>query len=125
MRKEVENWFKQAKKDLEAAEKNLKIKEYYITAFLSHQAAEKALKAYILFKKRVPAEGHSLIFLARLANVPKRFLPFLRKLSPQYFISRYPDIVEETPYELYDESQAKELLKIAKEVIEWIEKRLK
>lgn len=43
MREEVSNWWKQALKDLESASKNLEIKEYYVTAFLSHQAAEKGL----------------------------------------------------------------------------------
>ncbi|MBI3051858.1 HEPN domain-containing protein [Candidatus Woesearchaeota archaeon] len=52
------------------------------------------------------------------------FFPGLRKLSPQYFISRYPDVSEDVPYELYDESLASDFLKIAEEVIKWIAKHL-
>ena len=45
MRKEAENWWKQALKDFEVAGKNLEIDQYYIVAFLCQQAVEKGLKA--------------------------------------------------------------------------------
>jgi len=41
---EIENWWKQALRDLDAAEKNLGLQEWYITSFMSQQAAEKVLK---------------------------------------------------------------------------------
>lgn len=52
MRKETENWWKQAEEDLDSAQKNLEIKKYYLVAFLSQQAVEKGLKALILFKSK-------------------------------------------------------------------------
>ena len=41
MREEINNWLKQARKDLEVAEKNFQIKEYYASAFWCQQAVEK------------------------------------------------------------------------------------
>jgi HEPN domain-containing protein len=35
MKQEVRLWLKQAEKDLEAAQKNIDIEEYYISAFLA------------------------------------------------------------------------------------------
>ena len=96
------------------------------TAFYCHEAVEKALKAVILLKtKEKKIQIHSLIYLGKEACVPQSFFPGLRKLSPQYMLSRYPDVSEEAPYELYDEGSGKEFLGIAEQVIQWTEKHLK
>jgi|SRR3990167_1823653 len=125
MRKEVENWWKQAKKDLDSAEKNRSIAEHHLVAFLCHQSVEKALKSKIINASRVRyVEGHSLISLGREAKLPQEFFNGLRKLAPQYVISRYPNATEDIPYELYDDNASKEFLKIAKGVLLWIEKHL-
>ncbi|MDI6701480.1 MAG: HEPN domain-containing protein [Methanothermobacter wolfeii] len=125
MRREVYNWWKQAEKDFEGAAKNLKINEYYITAFLSQQAAEKSLKALYIHKKRAsPGSTHSLIFLANELNVPEEFMSGLRKLNPDFIITRYPDAAQGLPYELYDREIAEERLEIAGRVMEWVRKEL-
>jgi HEPN domain-containing protein len=125
MRKEIENWWKQGKNDLEKAKVLFKSKNFDGTSFFCQQAVEKTLKALILLKtKEKNIEGHSLVYLGKMARLPKTFFSGLKKLSPQYFISRYPDVTEEVPYELYDEKLAKEFLDIAEEVIKWIEKQL-
>ncbi|MGB9937848.1 MAG: HEPN domain-containing protein [Methanobacterium sp.] len=122
MREEVSNWWKQAQKDLESASKNLEIKEYYITAFLSQQATEKALKALYIHKlKESSGQTHSLIFLGKSVEIPDEFLSGLRKLSPDFVITRYPDVAHGVPYELYDEEIANERLNIAKRVIKWVQ----
>jgi HEPN domain-containing protein len=83
MRSEALNWWKQALKDLETASKNLEIKEYYVTAFFSQQATEKALKALYLYKlKESSGPTHSLIFLGKNVGIPEEFYSSLRKLSP-------------------------------------------
>ncbi|MBI1956191.1 MAG: HEPN domain-containing protein [Acidobacteria bacterium] len=126
MRKEIQNWWQQAEKDLEKAQWLYAGKHFDGTALYCQQAIEKALKALILMttrEKRI--EGHSLVYLGRAAKIPARFVPGLKKLSPQYFISRYPDMTEEAPYELYDESLAKEYLNFASEVLKWIRRQLK
>lgn len=126
MREEVDLWWKQALKDLEAAKKNFEIEEYYITAFLCQQSVEKALKALYIYKlKSTPGTIHSLVYLGKSVGVPKELETLLRKIQPDFVISRYPDIAQALPYELYDEDIAKERLEIAKKVIEWVERELK
>ncbi len=64
------DWLKQAKRDLENAEYELKGGYYEWPCFLSKQAAEKAVKA-VFQKLRVEAFGHSVAGL--LKRLPKRF----------------------------------------------------
>ena len=130
MRTEIEIWLKQAEKDLEAAEKNFKLNEWYLVAFLSQQAVEKALKALLLKKIKNPEmflERHSLVYLGKMAKIPSKFFPFLRELTKDYIVSRYPGAgsIDEPPYELYDESKAKNVLKKAKEILRWIKQQIK
>ena len=125
MRKEIDNWLKQANKDLEVAEKNFEIKEYYSAVFWCQQSIEKGLKALIINKTKDKAIGHSLVQLGKEAKVPNDFFSKLKKLSPQYFLARYPDASEDIPFELYDEKITKEFLDISKEVLSWINNQLK
>lgn len=126
MRKEIQNWWQQAEKDLEKAQWLCTGKHFDGTALYCQQAIEKTLKALILLSTREKRiEGHSLVYLGKAAKVPARFVPGLKKLSPQYFISRYPDMTEEAPYELYDEALAKDYLSFANEVLKWIRRQLK
>lgn len=125
MRNDIINWIRQANKDLEVAEKNFYIEEYYSSTFWCQQSIEKGLKALILHKTREIPLGHSLVKLGKIAKVPKDFISKLKKLSPQYFLSRYPDASEDVPFELYDENITKEFLDISKEVLEWINNQLK
>ena len=121
MRKEAENWYKQALKDFDSAEKNFKIKEYYLVNFLCQQAVEKGLKAvYIIQKKEIVPQTHSLIYLASELKTPKKFFSFLRQLNKEFIIARYPDAAYGVPYEMYDKEIAKNTLNKTEEVIEWI-----
>ncbi|MEK6937675.1 MAG: HEPN domain-containing protein [Nanoarchaeota archaeon] len=125
MREEIEHWWKQAENDLQKAEVLFKSENYDGVAFYSQQATEKALKAVILYLTKEKVVGHSLFYLGKQAKVPDEFLSELKKLSPQYFLSRYPDASEEIPYELYDHKIAQSFLEIAKKVLEWTKKQLK
>ena len=121
----MNNWLRQANKDLEVAEKTFKIEEYYSVVFWCQQAVEKGLKAVILEKTREKTIGHSLVQLGKEANVPAEFVSKLKKLSPQYFLARYPDASEDVPFELYDKEITKEFLSISEEVLSWINNQLK
>lgn len=125
MRQEIKNWWEQAKKDLITAENSLKSEDYYASAFWCQQAVEKSLKALILKKYRdkfIPE--HSLVRLGRKVRIPGNYLKGLKKLSPQYFLSRYPDATEEMPYELYEKETVFEFLEISKGVLKWIKNQL-
>lgn len=125
MREQVVNWKKQGKMEIESAERALTSGDFYLVAYLSHQAVEKLLKALILHRSHQPPPyTHSLIRLGKDAKVPRKFENSLRDLTPHYVLSRYPDASGEVPYELYDQRKAEAILRDAKEVISWIEKQI-
>ena len=125
MRKEIENWWLQAKNDLKKAEVLFKSTYFDGCAFFCQQSVEKSLKSFILSKTRVKSfEGHSLIALGKTAGVPESFYPGLKKLSPHYFLSRYPDVTEDVPYELYDQKNTLELLHLARGIVRWISQQI-
>ncbi len=126
MRKEVRDWWLQAQRDLESAHKNLSIEEYHLTAFLCQQSVEKALKAVHIHKlKRSPGATHSLVFLGRETGIPEEYHNGLRRLSPDFVMTRDPDAAQALPHELYDEGIATERLDIARKIVEWASRELK
>lgn len=128
MRKEIGNWWEQAKRDLKTAENSYKSEDFYASVFWCQQALEKGLKFYIMLINKTPIGGlnfHSLIKLARIAKTPSNFHIFLRSVSPEYYISRYPDATEEVPYELYTKDDTISILKKSREVMKWISMKIK
>ena len=125
MREEISNWWKQAKRDLQTA-RNCRVSgDYYAAVFFCQQAVEKGLKSlYMLQKETSPGPTHSLLFLARAVNIPPKFLPFVKELTPEFVITRYPDVVGETPYELYDETIADRFLSDTEVLLQWLEARM-
>lgn len=121
MRKEVDQWWKQAKRDLQTAQNCRNSKDYYACAFFCQQSVEKALKALYIEKKRAaPSATYSLIYYATEVNAPSQFFTFLRRLTPEFVTTRYPDAAYGVPYELYDEAIAGDIIEKSREVIEWI-----
>lgn len=126
MRKEAENWLKQAESDLKNADLLFRQHAYDLVAFLSHQVAEKALKAYLYeTKKEIPIKTHNLKEYADLAECPIDISTCLRDLTPHYIVSRYPDASGGVPAEIYTENTAKELLGKSKKVFDWVKHKLK
>ncbi|MFH0875086.1 MAG: HEPN domain-containing protein [archaeon] len=125
MRREIRNWWLQAKHDLSAAEKNLNCEEFYLVAFLAHQSVEKGLKAAIMKKFGEISQTHSLIELGKKLKVSETILKSLRMMSPDYIISRYPDATDSVPYENYDKESALDRLENAKRVFEWLQLQMK
>lgn len=126
MRTEIKNWWEQANHDLGTAKILLENKRFDAASFYCQQSLEKALKAYSLLKKREsPGHIHSLIKLAKFTELPEKFHKFLRRLSPEYYLSRYPDASEDIPYTLYAKEEVVEYIKQAEEVIKWISTRMK
>ncbi len=124
MRQEIKNWWEQAKNDFQKAKVLYQSGNYDGVAFYCQQAAEKALKAVIILKTKEKTEGHSLIYLGKVAKIPPEFASSLRRLSPQYFLSRYPDASEDIPFTLYDQKSADEFIDTAQKVLKWTEKQL-
>jgi len=65
MKKEVENWWKQAKVDLATAKDNVNIERFSYAIFLSEQAVEKALKSLYLKKFNEIPRIHDLTVFAK------------------------------------------------------------
>lgn len=128
MRAEIRIWWDQARADIQTAEINLKEDRYYASVFFAQQAVEKALKAFVLKKKRNPQApemfSHSLIYLAKACRLPNKFHSFLRDLTSEYVNTRYPSATNEPPEALYDQKIASRTLSSAKEVLEWTKKHL-
>ncbi len=125
MREETVNWLKQAEMDLEAAKANLEIKQFFVVAFYSQQAAEKALKAYAIEKMRETIKTHNLIEIAGKLSLPKEIVDGLIDLNPDFIISRYPDAANAVPAQLYDFKRAKRKLLYSEKVLGWIKSRIK
>ena len=124
MRIEVQNWLRQAEADLTAAKNLIASEDFYLAVFSSQQATEKALKSLSLFKHREIPRGHSIIFLAKNLDVPEQFMSGLRDLNPEYLITRYPDMAEGVPAELYDRKIATRHFQTAQEVVLWVKSQM-
>ena len=124
-RPEIRNWWEQAKRDLITAKNCEKSKDYYASVFFCQQAVEKGLKAlFILRKRKSPGTSHSLVYLAKETKVPEKFLKLLKNLTPEFVITRYPDVAGEVPHKLYDESIARDFIKQSQELMKWLKSKI-
>lgn len=125
MRSEAALWWTQSKHDRRTAIHSHDAKDFYAAVFWSHQAVEKALKAVVIEKTReLPQRTHNLLDLAKSAGLPPRFHSFIRELSPEYLVSRYPDAAGAPPAELYDGRVSRTILTKSEEVLRWAKRRL-
>jgi len=125
MREEINDWMKQSEADLRKAKILFREKEFDGVAFNCHQSVEKSLKSVFMFKNKKGKTGHSLIYIAIELRVPGNLLNEIRELSPEYLISRYPDIAGVAPIDLYTEKRVENYIKIAEGVLEWSKAQIK
>ena len=123
MKEEVKKWMEQAKEDLKSAEYNFKGEKYDVAAFLSQQAAEKALKAAYIKKYFELAKVHDLVFLAKKLYLPEHIILLCDKLTRIYTETRYPTN-NTIPARKFSKSRVKELINDAKQVLEWLKKMI-
>jgi len=119
MREEINDWIVQAEADFRKAKILFDAKEFDGVAFNTHQAVEKILKALYMKRNEKGKAGHSVIYVAGELNVPKELLSGIKKIAPEYLISRYPDIVGVAPVDYYTEDMVVGYIKIAEDVIRW------
>jgi HEPN domain-containing protein len=128
VREEALKWYQQALEDLLTAEQLFKAQRYYAVAFWSQQAAEKALKALLIFNGKI-VRSHDLneiidiIEKELLINVSE-IRDDANKLTIHYIVSRYPDAANSIPARIYSINDAEDLLRRAKKVIEWVKQNL-
>jgi HEPN domain-containing protein len=120
VREEAVDWWREANHNLRQARKNFELEEFSVAAFLSHQAAEKALKAlYIMVKSRLPPRGHDLLKLGRAVEA-SAIIDELRILNPHYTVARYPNAANTVPSELYSREMASRCVEAAERVLRWV-----
>lgn len=120
MREEARLLFEQAKHELEVARHNINGCFLDSCVFYCQQSTEKFLKAYLLSKGKSPGNIHALLKLGKMAEIPSQFTNFLKNLSAEYYISRYPDVSGEVPYKLYEKDEVKSILKETERFVKWI-----
>lgn len=120
MRKESEKWWNQAHKDLESAKRIMELGEYHVSAFLSQQAVEKALKALLIESTSAFPRIHDIVELSRRVKAPSKITELCAIINPAYTSTRYPDVASD-----FDKGEVEEIVKSAEEILEWTKKELK
>lgn len=120
-----QNWLEYASNDLSWTKANLNEQVWYGACFTAQQAAEKALKAYLISKDETIKKIHDLRVLIERCHTIDPDFEKLREscatLNPYYTPARYPDIGEYTDF---TEEKAREAYQIAKEIVEFVEEKL-
>lgn len=119
------DWLRQAERKLESAKWDIKGKFYEDACFSSQQAAELAAKA-LLEKKGMAEIGHSIFFLlSKTKHIPKELLDKAKVLDLYYIPTRYPNGFDRgAPMDYFEEKTAKEAVKFAQNIIEFIAKEI-
>ncbi len=108
-----------------SAEHSLEAKDFYVAAFLSQQAVEKALKALILKEKKELIKTHNVSRMAKLLSIPEELQIRISELEPVYQATRYPDVTSTIPADQFSEKDTAEFLNTAMEVITWVQEQMK
>lgn len=124
MKEEVKRWWRMAKDDLSSARSNFKNRKYYVCAFLSQQAVEKALKAILLEQKKELIRIHDLVILGKEVGLQKDFLEKCEQLSRVYIETRYGGIGNYVPSEKFTKQNSSDYLKIAEDILKWAKRNI-
>jgi HEPN domain-containing protein len=122
--REARRWWRQARRDLESAEINAGHARHEVTCFLSQQAAEKALKAFLYARGESPVLGHSLLALTQRADDYEPPLGALREpakiLDAYYIPSRYPNGLTDdiAPLDFFDASDGERALASCRTILD-------
>lgn len=125
MREEIGNTLRQAKEDFDVARTNIGIKKYFVSAFLSQQAAEKALKALCMYKFRTFIRTHDLTKLCEKLCSPTEVTRAAKRFTPEYVVTRYVNAANSMPADIYDEEIANNQLNNANIILKWVESLMK
>jgi len=116
-------------RQIESAEKNAGIGEYYLAVNLSINAAEKALKLACREVHATTPNGEKLTSLGNALHAPDSIATILRKLSIDSTVLHLGESSDASStaidaYELYDREMAEEKIENARKVVEWCEKKI-
>ena len=124
-KKIVQEWLLTAEKDLKIAKEDIdKPERHQDGSFHCQQAAEKFLKAFIIFKNLEFRPTHDLETLLHICSQQNKEFESIRTeckmLSPFYIGTRYPEFDEK----LTDE-EVKEVLQYAEKIANFVKKKIK
>lgn len=127
---EGKRWLEQAIEDLKWADDLAERGGYHIACFLAQQVGEKALKAFLYANGEEIVIGHSI---ERLSHAASRFeAEFSEKvkkwaiLDGYYIPTRYPDSLPDSiPARVYTKDAARESVRLADEIVRFVEERIK
>lgn len=129
LRDEVKLWLADSDDSVKVARDNLALGNYHVTAFYTHQAVEKALKAAIIaLKNKTAPKTHSLKLLhSEVADeipLTGQQKDFLGELTPAAQVARYVDVAVGLPREIYSKRLVEEYLEKALPIIDATRKRI-
>ncbi len=131
-KEEAVRWLRQAEHNLMVAESNFKAGFYSDACFMCEQAAQMALKTYLIFTTGRPiAWERSIQTLARRCRqYDEEFEEAIEygKILDRYYIpTRYPDALSPpaVPYETYIEKDASEAISFSRKIMRIAERKIK
>jgi len=115
--KEGIRWLKQAERDLDDARYTFAGERYNLVCFLSQQAAEKAVKAFLYLSGEERVLGHSVAdLLTRASSLNHAFITVSRARTLDLYY------IPTLPYEAFDREEGEKALTLATAVIDLVKK---
>lgn len=119
-------WLKKARNDLRWTKHNIEAKEYSGACFSAQQAAEKSLKAQLLFKGKSLRKIHDVVVLLKdcieLDESFGELENMIEILFPYYATTRYPFNDE---LFTFSKGRASEAYSAASKIVNFVERKLK
>jgi HEPN domain-containing protein len=124
------DWLKEAEDDFGTAEYLLQGRRYSKACFHAQQAAEKAVKAFLIHRCGKYEELHSVAALIESARssaqVPADLVTVGNRLDRHYIPPRHPNAWPSgAPHERYSETDAREAVNDAAKILEFVEKNVR
>lgn len=118
-------WLKKARDDVRWTKHNIETKEYSGACFSAQQAAEKALKAFLLFKGSSLRRIHDVAVLLNdcieIDSGFKKLESSIKKVFPYYATTRYPF---DGQLFVFDRAKATEALLAAEKIVKFVADKL-
>ncbi len=118
------DWFEQAQRDLERAKLDVQYEFWEWACFTSQQAAEKAVKAVLMFHN-VSVWGHGISAILRrqeILTIPPDMMTKAQLLDAHYIPARYPNgFPTGKPADYYNAQKAQEALDAASDILRFCE----
>ena len=121
-----ETWLIKSRNDLKSSKKLIEGDDAVLDTSIYHtqQCAEKALKAYLAFKKHPVEKTHDVEYLIELCSEYnpefENLIEDAEKLNPYSTLYRYPGILLEP-----EEEDVREAIQVAEKILKFVEKKIK